>query len=134
MKVKAQSKWVRSSARKIRRIMNLIRGKGAKIALAQLKFYPQKGARFVEKALASAIANAKHNFKLNEDSLYISEAYVDEGTTLKRFKAASRGRAAPRKRRSAHVTVFVSPIEKKEPKEKKEKEGKHGAEGTPKRV
>lgn len=127
MKVKAQSKWVRSGARKIRRIVNLLRGKPAGAALAELKFYPQRGARFVEKALASAIANAKHNFKLSEDSLYISEAYVDEATALKRFKAASRGRAAPRKRRTSHVTIFVSPIEK-------EKEGKHGAEGSPERV
>ncbi len=112
MKVKAQSKWVKSSARKVRRVMNLLRGKPASAALSYLQFMPHKGARIIEKAIRSAVANAKNNFKLNEGSLYISEAYVDDATMLKRFKAASRGRAAPRKKRNCHVTVFVSPIEK----------------------
>lgn len=112
MKVKARSKWVRSGARKIRRVVNLLRGKSAKAALAYLAFMPHKGARILESTLKSAVANAKNNFKLDESSLYISEAFVDEAAALKRFKAASRGRAAPRKRRISHVTVCVSPIEK----------------------
>jgi len=114
MKVKARTKWVKSAARKVRRVMNLLRGKPTKAALACLAFMPHKGARIIEKTLLSAVANAKNNFKLDESSLYISEAFVDEATPFKRFKAASRGRAAPRKRRNCHVTVCVSPIEKTE--------------------
>jgi large subunit ribosomal protein L22 len=125
IKVKAQAKWVRSGSRKIRRIVNLMRGKAALTAIAELRFYPQKGARLLLDVIKSAVANAKHNHKLDEASLYISEAYVDDGTFLKRFKAASRGRAAPRKRRTSHVTVFVSPIEREEI---------HGSESTSKRV
>ena len=112
MKVKARSKWVKSGARKVRRVINLLRGKKVAAALAFVAFMPQKGAKIIEKTIKSAVANAKNNFKLDENSLYISEAFVDDATFLKRFKAASRGRAAPRKRRNCHVTVCVSPVEK----------------------
>jgi len=113
MKVKAQSKWVRIGARKARIVIDLIRGKMAAAALAELKFMPQKGARVIEKVLKSAMANAKNNFKLDEGVLYVSEAYVDEATPFRRFRAAARGRVAPRKRRQSHVTVCVSSRERK---------------------
>ncbi len=117
MKVRATSKWVRISARKVRRVINLLRGKRVEFALSNLKFMPHKGARVIEKAVMSAVANAKNNFKLDASSLYISEAMVDEAAALKRFKAASRGRAAPRKRRICHVTIAVSPMEETKVKE-----------------
>ena len=107
--VKAQSKYVRSSHIKLRRIVNLIRGKNAVQALSFLRFMPQKGARIVEKVLKSAVANAKNNLKLKEEGLFVSKAYVDSATALKRFRAQARGRAHPRLKRTSHVTVFVSP-------------------------
>ena len=114
MKVKAQVKWVRIGARKARRVIDLVRGKLTKAALAELSFMPHRGARIIEKVIKSAVASAKNNFKLDEGSLYISEAYVDEATPFRRFKAAARGRVSPRKRRQSHVTVFVSSKERKE--------------------
>jgi len=128
MKVKAQAKWVRIGARKARRVINLVRGKQAVAAISELRFMPHKGARVIEKVLKSAMANATNNFKLEEGALYISEAYVDEATPFRRFKAAARGRAAPRKRPQSHVTVFVSAVEK-EKKEKKKRAKKTASEG-----
>ena len=114
MKVKAKSKWVKIGPRKARRIMDLVRGKPTHVALAQLKFMPQKGARLIEKVVKSAVANAKNNFKLDESSLYISEAFVDESTPFKRFRCGPRGRASPRIKRNSHITVFVSARERKQ--------------------
>ena len=108
MKVKAQAKWVKGGDRKARRVVDVIRGKMAAQALSELSFMPHKGARIVEKVIKAAVANARNNFKLNEALLYVSEAYVDGAAFFKRFKAASKGRAAPRKRRNCHVTVYVS--------------------------
>jgi large subunit ribosomal protein L22 len=113
MKVKAQSKWVRMGARKIRRVMGLIRGKNALKVLTELKFMPHKGARIIEKVVRSAVANAKNNFKLDDSTLLVSEAFVDEATPFKRFRCGSRGRAAPRRKRTSHVTVYVSAPEVK---------------------
>lgn len=107
--IKAQSKYVRSSPQKLRRIANLIRGKEALRALDTLRFMPQKAAAIFYKVLKSAVANAKNNNKLKEEGLYVAKAYVDSATALKRFRAQARGRAHPRKKRTAHVTVFVSP-------------------------
>ena len=122
MEVKAESKWVRSSARKVRRVVDLVRGKPVKVALAELSFMPHKGARLLEKVIKSAAANAKNNFKLKEDILYVSKAYVDEATALKRFRAAARGRAAPRLKRSSHITVYVSESPEKQAQVKERKE------------
>jgi large subunit ribosomal protein L22 len=113
MKTKAQAKWVRIGPRKARRVIDVVRGKRAVEALAELSFMPQKGARIVEKVVKSAVANAKNNLKQNEANLYISEAYVDEATPFRRFKAAARGRVAPRTKRQSHVTVFVSSKEER---------------------
>lgn len=111
--VKAQSRYVRSSHIKLRRIINLIRGRDALPALSFLKFMPQKAARIVEKVLKSAVANARNNHKLKEEGLFVSQAYVDSATALKRFRAQARGRAHPRLKRTSHVTVFVSSREGK---------------------
>lgn len=107
-KVKAKTKWVRSAPRKLQRVADLIRGKTAVEALAILKFMPQKGARILSKVIKSAVANAKNNYKLKEDGLFISEAYINKGMVMKRFHPQSRGRAFPIKKRTAHVTVCLT--------------------------
>jgi large subunit ribosomal protein L22 len=106
-KVTAKIKWVRSSPRKIQRVLDVVRGKPAAAALALLKFMPQKGARIVAKLLRSALANAKNNHKLNEAALVISECYANKGIIMKRFQPRARGRAFPIKKRTAHVTVCL---------------------------
>lgn len=107
-KVKAKVKWVKSSPRKIQRVLDLVRGKSAAGALALLKFMPNKGARIVEKLIKSAVANAKNNHKLNEAGLMIAECYANKGIIMKRWQPRAKGRAFPIKKRSAHVTVCLS--------------------------
>jgi large subunit ribosomal protein L22 len=105
--IKAESKWVRSSPRKISRILDLVRGKPVIEAAAILKFLPQKAARIALKVLQSAVANAKHNQKKNEAALVIKECYANKGVTLKRIRPRARGRAFPIKKRTSHVTICV---------------------------
>ena len=111
--IKAKSKWVKSSDRKLSRVIELIRGKSAREALTLLKFLPQKGARIVEKVLKSAMANAKNNFKLDENSLMVQEAYANKGVIMRRFQPRARGRAFPIKKKTSHVTVCLSAMEEK---------------------
>src|SRR3989344_2879682 len=105
--VKAKTKWTKSSDRKLSRVIELIRGKGALEAAPILKFLPQKGARIVEKVLKSAIANARNNFKLDETGLVAKEAYANKGGIMKRFQPRARGRAFPIKKRTSHVTICL---------------------------
>src|SRR3989339_59315 len=106
--VKAKSKWVRSSPRKISRVIDVIKGKSAQEALTLLKFMPQKGARLLAKVIKSAVANAKHNFKMKEDQLFITEAYANKGIIMKRFQPVSRGRAHSIMKRTSHITVCLT--------------------------
>ena len=122
MKVKSQARWVRISPRKLARVVEIVRGEPALKALEILRFMPQKGARILEKVVKSAVANARNNYKLAEDTLYIREAFVNKAVTMKRWQARARGRAFPIFKRSSHVTVWVSPAaeaEAKAPKEEK---------------
>ncbi len=112
MEVKAVAKYIRMSPRKIRKVVDLIRGKKVGEALALLKFVPAGGAEPVEKVLKSAIANAEHNLELSADDLIVSKVFVDEGPTIKRFKPRAMGRADQIRKRTSHITVVVS--EKKE--------------------
>jgi large subunit ribosomal protein L22 len=107
MQVKAQSKNVKISPRKARRVISLIRGKMVDRAMGILKVLPHKGARLIEKVVKSAAANAKNNYKANAEKLIISKAYVDEASSFRRFKARSRGRVSPIKKRNSHITVWV---------------------------
>ncbi|HVN67922.1 MAG TPA: 50S ribosomal protein L22, partial [Candidatus Sulfotelmatobacter sp.] len=107
-KVIAKAKWVRSAPRKIMRVVDTVRGKPAAEALTMLSFMPQKGARILAKVIKSAMANAKNNFKMAEESLLISEAYVNKGVDMKRFNPVSRGRAHPILKRGSHVTVALT--------------------------
>ena len=108
MEAQAVAKYVRIAPRKVRVVMNLIRGKNVADAFAILKFTPKVGADVIEKVLKSAVANAENNFDMNVDKLYISSAYVDQGPTLKRIHPRSRGQAFSIFKRTSHVTVVVA--------------------------
>ncbi len=107
MEARAEAKWVRMGPRKLRRIINTLRGMTAKEATIMLKFLPQRGARILMKTIQSAVANAKNNYKMKEDTLRISQAFVNEAPMYKRMQPRSRGRGFPIKKRNSHVTIVV---------------------------
>lgn len=107
MESKATAKYVRIAPRKVRIVMDLIRGKNIADAFAILKFTPKAGAEVIEKVLRSAVANAENNFDMNVDKLYVKTAYTDQGPTLKRIHPRSRGQAFKILKRTSHVTVIV---------------------------
>jgi large subunit ribosomal protein L22 len=99
---------VRISTDKARQVLALIRGRKASDALVILKFTPNKGARYIEKALKSAIANAEHNLGLDIDNLYVVSATADQGAYMRRFRPVSHGRAHPFRHHTSHITVAVA--------------------------
>ncbi|MGN6244647.1 MAG: 50S ribosomal protein L22 [Motilibacteraceae bacterium] len=103
----AQARYVRMTPMKVRRVVDPIRGMKVDEALALLRFAPQAASEPVAKVLASAVANAEHNKGRAADSLWVSEAYVDEGPTLKRFRPRAQGRAYRIRKRTSHITVVV---------------------------
>jgi large subunit ribosomal protein L22 len=107
----AKASHVRVTPMKARRVVDLIRDMRASEALSVLKFAPQAASEPVAKVLASAIANAEHNFQLDPDSLIISRAYVDEGPTLKRFRPRAQGRAYTIRKRTSHITIEVESVD-----------------------
>jgi large subunit ribosomal protein L22 len=109
----AKLRQVRITPQKARRVVDLIRGKQAQEALAILKFSPQAASEPVYKLVASAIANARvkadaSNSFLNDDDLFVSSAYVDEGATLKRFQPRAQGRAFQILKRTSHITIVLA--------------------------
>ena len=108
--VRAEAKWVRSSARKARLVVEHIRGLSVPEARTVLAFSPRAVARDVEKVLRSAVSNAESNPNLNwnGDDLYISTAYVDEGPTIKRFQMRARGRMGRIHKRTCHITIKLA--------------------------
>ena len=113
MEAKAKARFVRVTPQKARRVVDLIRGKQAGEAVAVLKFAPQSAAEPVLKTVQSAIANAvegakRNSERLDEADLFISEVFVDEGPTLKRFRPRAQGRASQILKRSSHITVVVA--------------------------
>jgi len=108
MEVRAMQKYVSISPRKLRLVCDRVRGMNAEQALVVLQFMPQKGAHFVHKTLSSAMANAKNNFDLNPEDLFVSQIYAGEGPRLKRYKAGARGRYKPRVKRTSHLTVILA--------------------------
>ena len=109
----ARVRHIRVTPQKARRVVALIKGKPALEALAILKFAPQSASEPIYKLVASAIANArvkadKDSEYLDEQDLYVKNAYVDEGTTLKRFRPRAQGRAFQIKKRTSHITVVLS--------------------------
>jgi large subunit ribosomal protein L22 len=107
---RAVARHVRISPTKARRVVNLVRGLPAKDALTVLQFAQQAASEPVYKVLASAIANAENNERLDADSLLVSEAYVDEGPTLKRFRPRAQGRAYRIRKRTCHITIAVESV------------------------
>jgi large subunit ribosomal protein L22 len=108
---RAIARHVRLSPTKARRAVNLVRGLPAKEALTVLQFAPQAASEQVYKVLASAIANAENNERLDPDALLVSEAFVDEGPTLKRFRPRAQGRAFRIRKRTCHITVAVEAVQ-----------------------
>ena len=113
MEAIAKVRNIRITPQKARRVVNLIRGKQANEALGLLKFQPQAASEPIYKVVASAVANAKVKGEssgaiVDEDDLVISQAYVDEGVTLKRFRPRAQGRAFRINKRTSHITVVVA--------------------------
>jgi large subunit ribosomal protein L22 len=104
---RASARYVRMAPTKVRRVVDLIRGLPADDAQAVLRFTPLAASEPVSKVLASAVANAEHNHDLDPRTLWVSEAYVDEGPMLKRFRPRAQGRAYRIRKRTSHITVVV---------------------------
>jgi large subunit ribosomal protein L22 len=105
---RSSARYVRITPQKARRMVDLIRGLPASEAQTVLRFSPQAASETVGKVLDSAIANAENNHGMSTDGLVVSEAYVDEGPTLKRFRPRAQGRAYRIRKRTSHITVVVS--------------------------
>jgi ribosomal protein L22 len=110
-RVRAQAKWVRTSARKARVVLDHIRGRSVPEARTILAFTPRAVATDIEKVLRSAVANAEANHGLDGDDLVVESAYADEGPTLKRWKPRARGRVNRIKKRTCHVTLVLAEVE-----------------------
>ncbi|HET9143985.1 50S ribosomal protein L22 [Actinophytocola sp.] len=106
----ARARYVRATPMKVRRVVDLIRGRSASDALAVLQFAPQAASEPVAKVLASAMANAENNLDLDPETLWVSTAYVDEGPTLKRFRPRAQGRAYRIRKRTSHITIELESI------------------------
>jgi large subunit ribosomal protein L22 len=115
----ARATYVRVTPMKARRVIDLIRDLPAQEALAMLKFAPQAASEPVAKVLASAIANAEHNFSLDPETLVVTRAFVDEGPTLKRFRPRAQGRAFRIRKRTSHITIELESIDASIRKHKK---------------
>lgn len=105
--VRAHAKWVRTSARKVRIVLEHVRGLPVAEARNQLRFATRHAAQDISKVLESAIANAVNNHGLDEGSLIIHEAFADEGVTMKRWQPRARGRAMRIRKRTAHITILL---------------------------
>ncbi len=108
MKVRAHAKHIRQSPYKVRRVLDLVRGLPVEEARHVLAFTDRRAADPVAKVLNSAVANAEHNFALDSDELVVTEAFADEGPTLKRWRPRARGRATRIRKRTCHITIVVS--------------------------
>jgi large subunit ribosomal protein L22 len=108
MRVRAQARWVRTSARKARVVLDHIRGRSVPEARTILAFTQRAAATDIEKVLRSAVANAEANHGLDGDDLVVEAAYADEGPTLKRWKPRARGRVNRIRKRTCHVTLILS--------------------------
>ena len=108
MEVRAVSKYARISPFKVRMLADAIKGKPVEVGLNTLKFMPQKAAGIVEKIVRSAAANADQNPDIDVDSLVIRNLIVDQGPTLKRFRARARGRGSRILKRTSHITVILA--------------------------
>ncbi len=121
MEVKAQVKNLRSTPRKTRLVIDLVRGKNLKKAISELKFVNKKASSLVSSLLNSAKANAENNFSLDSEKLYIKTIQANEGKKMKRYRAGSKGSARPIKRRLSDISVVLATEEEIKSEEKKVK-------------
>jgi ribosomal protein L22 len=110
MRVRSQAKWVRTSARKARLVLDHIRGRSVPEARTILAFTPRAAATDIEKVLRSAVANAESAHGLDGDELVVEAAFADEGPTLKRWKPRARGRVNRIRKRTCHVTIVLAEV------------------------
>ena len=106
--VKAVAKTVRCTSRKAKLVLDLIRGKDVAEAMGMLKLLPNNAATITYKVVKSAVANATHNFQMDETKLYVKECYANEGVTMKRFMPRAKGSASPIMKRTSNITVVVA--------------------------
>ena len=106
---KAIARYIRMSPRKVRRVLDQIRGLSYRDALIILEFMPYRSCEPILKVLRSAVANAENNFGLDPVSLVISSAYADQGPTLRRFRPRAQGRAYQIRKPTCHITIAVAP-------------------------
>jgi large subunit ribosomal protein L22 len=119
MEITAKLNYLRIAPRKMRLLVDLIRGEKIEKAITLLDFSIKKGSKPLKKVLEQAVANAENNFQLEKPSLYISKITIDEGPKLKRWRARARGRAARIEKKTSHITLILSEV--KERKKKKVK-------------
>lgn len=108
MEARAQAKMVRISSRKVKLVIDLVRGKTLGEAIAILRLTPKAASPVVEKLIKSAAANAEHNYNMDVEKLYVKEIFVGEGPTLKRIRPRAQGRATQILKRTSHITAVVA--------------------------
>ena len=128
--VRAQAKWVRTSARKARVVLEHIRGRSVPEARTILAFTQRAAATDIEKVLRSAVANAEANHGLDGDVLVVEAAYADEGPTLKRWKPRARGRVNRIRKRTCHVTLVLAEVPEQNTRRRPRKKAETPAEET----
>ncbi len=112
MEAKAYTKMVRISSRKMKLVIDLVKGKDVEEALAILSLTPKAASPVIEKLLRSAIANAEHNYNMDAENLYVKDIMLGEGPTLKRFRPSAKGRASKILKRTSRATLVVAEREK----------------------
>jgi large subunit ribosomal protein L22 len=108
---RAQARFVRVTPQKARRVIDLVRGMNAQEAVTLLRFAPQAASEPIGKVVSSAIANATNNYNLDPRTLVITQAFVDEGPTMKRFRPRAQGRASQILKRTSHITIVVESVD-----------------------
>ena len=103
----ATLRYARISSRKVKIVIDLIRGKDIEEALAIVKFTPKASSEIIEKLLKSAIANAENNHGMNSANLYVDQIYANQGPTLKRIRPAAKGSAVRIRKRTSHITIVL---------------------------
>ena len=129
--VRAHAKWVRTSARKARVVLEHVRGLPVADARVQLRFATRHAADDILRVLESAIANAVNNHGLEEESLVVAEAFADEGVTMKRWQPRARGRAMRIRKRTAHITILLRSVDEPEAPKAPRKAAKAAAVAEP---
>ena len=111
MEIRSLTRYARISPKKAREVARTIQGLPAHKALEKLEFVSRKAARLLSKTLKSAIANAENHYNLAADELLIERAIIEQGPSMKRWRAGARGQAKPRRKRMSHIEITLAPLE-----------------------